>query len=395
MEYKPTIIFYIDVNNAFLSWTATEMLKEGYPIDIRNIPSIIGGDEEKRHGVVLAKSPVAKKYGVKTGEPIFQARNKCPNLEIYPLRRNIYQKYSNLLYEFYKKYTDKVARFSIDECCLDMTKYIMKNENPIIIAKEMSNKIKENFGFTVNIGISHNRLLAKMASDLEKPDKIHTLYSNEIKSKMWTLPVSELFMVGRKSLPKLYQLGIKTIGDLANYDKQRLIKRFGKYGRMIHEYANGIDNEEITYEEEKPKGVGNSVTLAKDCNNKEELERVLLKLTEESAGRLRKHNMLTKTINVQIKTKDFQVYSHQGKITSPTSSTKIIFEKVKQLLNEMYKGEYVRLLGVRLDGLIENDEVQISLFDTEKNEKLEKLDNVLDNLKEKYGNDKIKRAGDL
>ena len=204
------LIFHIDVNNAFLSWTAVDMLKNGAKLDIRTIPAIIGGDESQRHGVVLAKSNIAKQFGIKTGEPIYFARKKCPNLQVFASNHKMYRAYSDKLYELFKEYTNIIERFSIDECFLDMTNFIGKNESPLAIAKEISTRVKTEQGFTVNVGIAHNKLLAKMASDFEKPDKIHTLWNEEIKTKMWTLKVDELLMVGKKSIPKLEKMGIKT-----------------------------------------------------------------------------------------------------------------------------------------------------------------------------------------
>ena len=215
------VIFHIDVNNAFLSWTAVEMLKNGANIDIRNIPSIIGGDETKRHGVVLAKSNVAKQFGIKTGEPIYFARKKCPQIQVFESNYKMYREYSDKLYNLFKEYTDKIERFSIDECFIDMTDFIgnnSNNENILNIAKEIATRIKTEFKFTVNVGIANNKLLAKMASDFEKPDKIHTLWKEEIPIKMWPLNVGELLMVGKKSIPKLEKMWIKTIGDLARYE---------------------------------------------------------------------------------------------------------------------------------------------------------------------------------
>ena len=390
------LIFHIDVNNAFLSWTAVEMLKNGATIDIRTIPAIIGGDESKRHGVVLAKSNIAKQFGIKTGEPIYFARQKCPQIKVFESNHKMYREYSDRLYKLFQEYTDKIERFSIDECFLDMTNFIGKNEKPINIAKEISTRIKEEQKFTVNVGISQNKLLAKMASDFEKPDKIHTLWKEEIESKMWPLKVSELLMVGKKSIPKLERMGIKTIGDLAHSDKEKMYKVFGKFGKMIWEYANGIDNSEVNYKKEKPKGIGNSITLPYDCNNIEELNKILLNLTEQVTFRLRKEEMLANVVNVQIKDKFFRVYSHQRKMDSPTSSTKIIFAEAKKLLEELYsKGTQVRLVGVRVDDLIDEQDKQISLFENKQNEKQEKIDNALDKLKEKYGYDFIKRGTDI
>ncbi len=393
---KPNkIFFYVDVNNAFLSWTAVELLKAGYKTDIRTIPSIIAGDEELRHGIVLAKSPVAKELGIKTAEPIFQAKKKCPSLKIYQIQWDIYTKYSKLLYKYYRTYTDKVLPYSIDECCLDMTGCIMAGETPESLAKTMSTYIKETWGFTVNIGIAPNRLLAKMASDLEKPDKVHTLFLNEIESKMWPLPIEELYMCGKKSQEKLHMLGIKTIGDLAKYDEKVLSKRLGKLGTMLFEYANGIDDEELCYDEWKPKGIGNSTTLPKDSNDINKLEKVLLTLCEETTYRLRKEGMLANTVSVQLKTKEFVSTSHQGGLNSPTSSTKLIYQKAKELLREMYHNEYIRLVGIRVENLKDTKEGQISMFDTGKDEELEKLDLVIDNLKDRFGTSAIKRGGEL
>lgn len=390
------LIFHIDVNNAFLSWTAVEMLKNGVTIDIRTIPAIIGGDESKRHGVVLAKSNVAKQFGIKTGEPIYFARQKCPQIKVFESNHKMYREYSNRLYKLFQEYTDKIERFSIDECFLDMSEFIGKNENPIDIAKEISNRVKNELKFTVNVGIARNKLLAKMASDFEKPDKIHTLWNEEIPSKMWPLKVNELLMVGRKSIPKLEKMGIKTIGDLAHSDKEKIYKVFGKFGKMIWEYANGIDNSPVNYTQEKPKGIGNSITLPVDYSNIDEISKILLELTEQVTYRLRKEKMLANVVNVQLKDKDFRVYSHQRKMDSPTSSTKIIYSEVKKLVNELYKkGTLIRLVGVRVDNLIDEKDKQISLFEDEQNEKQEKIDNALDKLKDKYGYNFIKRGSDI
>jgi len=257
-------ILHVDVNNAFLSWTAVEMLKNGEGIDIRTIPSIIGGDEEKRKGIVLAKSTIAKKYGVKTAEPIYFAKQKCPNLKIFPSNYKLYTKYSDTLYLLLYEYTNKIERFSIDECFLDITNFIPKGKTDLQIAYEIQKRVKNELKFTVNIGVASNKLLAKMASDFEKPDKVHTLYKEEIYKKMWPLPISELFMVGKKSIPKLDRIGVKTIGDLANKKQEEMTKLFGKFGKLIWEYANGIDLSEVNQEVENPKCIGNSITLPED-----------------------------------------------------------------------------------------------------------------------------------
>lgn len=391
MERK---ILHVDVNNAFLSWTAVDMLKKGYTVDIRTIPSIIGGDEERRSGIVLAKSPIAKKFGIVTGEPIYFARKKCNKIEVFPCNFEIFNDYSNKLYKLLLEYTDIIERFSIDECFMDLTHYLngRKLED---IAKEINFRVEKELGFTVNVGISSNKLLAKMASDFEKPNKIHTLYEYEIEDKMWPLPVSELFMIGKKTVPKLYNLRIKTIGDLAKADKNFIIKRFGKFGLTMWNYANGIDDSEVNNKLELPKSIGNSVTLPNDMNSLEELNKIIIALSEQVSFRLRHYNLIASTVNVQLRTKDFVDHSHQKQLKYATSSTKEILETAKQVLYEMYKGDAIRLVGVRVDNLENKDEAQMSFFSYETEQKQEKIDYVLDELKIKYGYNSITRAGKL
>lgn len=388
-------ILHVDVNNAFLSWLAVYRLKSGESLDIRTIPAIIGGDEATRRGIVLAKSNKAKEFGIVTGEPIYQAKRKCPQIQVFQGDFKIYRQYSDALYKLLSEYTDKIERYSIDECFLDMTEYLMNDtlENK---AKEINKRVKQELGFTVNIGISNNKLLAKMASDFEKPDKIHTLYPSEIQEKMWNLPVSDLFMLGRKTVPKLSRMGIKTIGNLARRDRLELIKIFGKHGNLMWEYANGIDNSEVNYKYEKPKGIGNSVTLPMDVCSIEKLEKTLLELAEQVSYRLRKCNMVAKSVNVQLRTKDFEDMSHQGKLDVPTSSTKQIYAKAKTLLEQLYKkGTFIRLVGLRVDNLEDKEQRQLSLFENKDTEKLNKLDTIMDNLKEKYGYNSITFGGTI
>ena len=395
MQEKQRQILHVDVNNAFLSWTALDRLSQGEKIDIREIEAVIGGDETKRSGIVLAKSMKAKRKGVYTGETLYQARLKCSNLQVFKGDYNSYKKHSNDLYKILLQYTEKIERFSIDECFLDMTNYL-GNDTLLNKAYEINKRVKNELGFTVNVGVAHNKLLAKMASDFIKPDKVHTLFEEEIPTKMWTLPVSELFMLGKKTLPKLYNMNIKTIGDLAKQDKMLMIKKFGKHGLMMWEYSNGIDNTEVNYLEEKPKGIGNSVTLPQDICSEEEIQRVLLTLAEQVTYRLRRYNMYANVVNVQLRTKEFKDFSHQKRLMNPASNTKEIYGLAKELLNEMYKkGIFIRLVGLRVDNLVEKDEMQLSLFNNEEEEKQEKLDKVVDELKNKYGYSSITRAGKL
>lgn len=388
-------ILHVDVNNAFLSWTAVEMLKNGSKVDIREIPAIIGGDETKRSGIVLAKSMKAKECGIKTAETIYQARIKCPNIQIFQSDFKIYKKYSEELYNLLLQYTDKIERFSIDECFLDMTEYLMK-DTLLNKGKEINRRVKEELGFTVNVGVAHNKLLAKMASDFTKPDRVHTLFENEIKTKMWPLPVSELFMLGKKTVPKLYNMQIKTIGELAKCDQRLISKKFGKHGTQMWEYANGIDNSKVHYQKEKPKGIGNSITLPENAREIEKLEEILLALAEQVTYRLRKYDLLANTVSVQLRTKYFEDKSHQQKLLAPTSSTKEIYAKAKELLVQMFhKPMAIRLIGLRVDNLVEKENMQMSLFSTNENKKQENLDKVIDDLKNKYGYNTVTRAGKM
>ena len=388
-------ILHVDVNNAFLSWTALDMLKNGETLDIRTIPAVIGGDEKLRHGVVLAKSVLAKSAGVVTGEPLYQARKKCTTLRVFSSNFKVYREYSNRLYELLLEYTDKIERFSIDECFMDLSEYLC-GRKLIDIAYEIKRRVKDEIGFTVNVGVAHNKLLAKMASDFTKPDKVHTLFREEISEKMWKLPVGELFMLGKKTVPKLELLGIRTIGDLARYDYQWICYRFGKFGKMIWEYANGIDNSPVVSEEVAPKGIGNSVTLPRDYQSLEELSSVLSALSEQVSFRLRREGMYAETINVQLRTSDFKDFSHQKKLNRAICSTTEIYQEAKRILAEMYQKQKIRLIGLRVDHLTDQPIQQVSLFDTQKkDEKQEKLDKALDELKQKFGYESVMRASGM
>jgi len=381
---------HIDVNNAFLSWTAVEFLKNGFKEDIRLIPAVIGGDEAARHGVVLAKSNIAKQFGIKTGETIYQAKKKCPQIRIFPTKHNLYTKYSNDLYNILLTYTNKIERFSIDECFVDCSDFIKSRKDFLNLAIELNKRIKDELLFTVNIGLSDNKILAKMASDFEKPDKIHTLYKEEIKDKIWQLPIEELFMVGKKSSEKLRNIGINKIGDLAISNRKMLIKRFGKFGGVIWDNANGLNNEEVIFEQEDPKSIGNSITLPKDYDNIDDLNKELLSLVEKAGYRIRKAGLKAYTVGVQIKTNEFLKYSHQKTLNKPTSNTQEIYNTAKELLENLYNNQPVRLIGVKLDNLTDNEFSQISIFETPtKNKKNLKLDNVIDSIKDKYGYDSI------
>lgn len=410
MPAENTVIFHIDVNSAYLSWTAIEKLKNGSPVDLRAIPSIIGGDEKSRHGVVLAKSGPAKKFGIRTGEPVASALRKCPGLVMEPPDHRLYRQYSKAMFELLSDFTPDLEQVSIDECYLDFTPVSRFYPSPEAAAALMRDRIFDAFGFTVNVGISSVKVLAKMASDFEKPGKIHTLYPGEIREKMWPLPVSDLFMVGNRSAAALERLGLRTIGDLAQADPDFLVSHFKSHGRLIWQYANGIDPSPVVPEHPDAKGIGNSTTLALDVTSSEEAKKVLLSLTENVARRLEKAGQLAGTVTVEIKYFDFSKTSHQAPAFTPCCDLPSLYRLVCSLFDSLWDGRPVRLLGVRASRLsAADDPVQLSIFDlpsaavraeTEKEEaaaapspdKLKKLDAAMKDLRKKYGKDVIHRG---
>lgn len=388
---KERIIFHIDVNNAFLSWTAVKLLSEGYKTDIRNIPSIIGGDESQRKGIVLAKSPVAKKYGIKTAETIYTARKKCPALKVYPSEHNYYKTVSDKLFQYLQKYSPMMEQISIDECFLDMSNMNYLYDDLEQLAYTIKEDIKKTFKFTVNIGIANNKLCAKMASDFEKPDKVHTLYNDEVKNKLWPLPVNELYMVGSKSCEKLKAIGVKTIGQLAALDINFLKKKFGIFGITMWEYANGIDESEVYSGNRTNKCISTSETLPQDINDMETINKILLRQTEVVARSLRKQKQYAKTVAITIRNYDFINHSKQTKLECPTNNTETIYKTVISLFKLSWNGVKVRNIGVRLSDFTTTMEKQLSLFDKPIKED-DNIGEILDNIKDKYGDNIIMPA---
>lgn len=387
------IIFHVDVNNAFLSWSAIDMLKNGSKLDIRTIPSVVAGDEKKRHGVVVAKSFPAKKAGIKTGDPLYLARRKVDDLYVVNSKRDNYIKYSNAFYKILCKYTPVIERYSIDECFMDMTGMKMLYGDMEKLAYKIKDEIYNTLGFTVNIGIGNCKVCAKMASDFEKPNKVHTLYKNEIKEKMWPLDVDELFMVGKSSSTKLHELGINKIGDLACSNLNMLVKYFKSMGHMMYEYANGIDNSDVEKAEPKNKGISNSTTLPYDLYDLQSIKKVLRKLSQTVGIRLREEKKYATVVSVQLKNNNFFNYQHQKKLVNPVSSNEDIYEVSCEILKDMWKEDSIRLVGLRVSDFIDKTFEQVSLFEeTGKSNKREKIQNVIDKINKKYGNNTINNA---
>ena len=350
--------------------------------DIRNSYAVIGGDEETRRGIVLAKSTPAKKLGIVTGETLYSARKKCRVLKTYPMQYDFYKEMSNKLFELLKNYTSDIEVASIDECYLDYTSVKKLYGNELDFAKKIQKEIYEKLGFTVNIGIANNKLCAKMASDFTKPNKIHTLYDNEVKTKMWPLDVGDLFGIGKQTKIKLKKININTIEDLAKTDYTFLYKYFKNQAKQMIESANGINNQIVNSIPPENKGIGNEITLNHDIYNKEELYDKLLYLSEKVGLRLRNLNKYAYVVVVVVKDVYFKKYSHQIKLTNPINSTNEIYETSIKILNEMWRDIPVRLIGIRLDNLTSSFNYQASIFDDfNKKSKNEKLDKTIDNLK--------------
>lgn len=380
------IIFHIDVNNAFLSWTAIDLLNKGYNYDIRDIYAVIGGDEEVRKGIVLSKSVKAKSIGILTAETLYSARKKCPSLKVYKPDYDLYQKMSNKLFNLLLNYTDDIQVSSIDECYLDYGKIKNIYKDEVKFAYFLKDKIKNELGFTVNIGIANNKLCAKMASDFSKPDKIHTLYDYEIKEKMYPLDVKNLFGIGKMTALKLKSLKINTIGDLAKSDPYLLKKYFKNQALDMINLAQGKDNSEVDNSKIPPKGISNEITLLKDTDNKEELKKYLHELSKKLAERIKKENKYATTIAVILKDNKFRRFSHQKKLKNPTNIGIEISNVACTILDEVNILNKIRLIGIRLDNLVKDTNYQISMFEKPiDRKKEEKLEQTITILKNKYG----------
>jgi DNA polymerase-4 len=387
------LVFHVDVNSAFLSWEAAKRVFSGQE-DIRLIPSAIGGDREKRTGVILAKSIPAKKYGVKTGEPIGMALQKCPMLYLARPDFKLYEKCSKAFMDICKEYTPVVEKYSIDECFLDMSGTGTIYPDPIAVAYQIKDRIKNELGFTVNVGVGSNKLLAKIASDFEKPDKVHTLFIDEIEQKIWHLPVRELFSVGANTAQKLERACIYTIGELAKLDINILRSMVGvKFAEQLHNFANGIDDSPVLEAPEKAKGYSNSATLENDLTSFEDALKVILALTDVTAARMRADGARAYCIGVTVRGNDFRDRSHQKKLDFPTDITQEIFSVCRSLFSELWDRKTpIRLLGVSLTNVTDQDEMQMTLFDDDKREKSRAVDKTVDQIRNKFGAETIVRG---
>ena len=388
------VIFHIDVNSAFLSWEAVYRLTHrGGRLDLREVASAVGGDTALRHGIILAKSIPAKKYGIKTGETILEAQRKCPGIILVPPNYGLYEKCSAAFMQILREYSDVVEQYSVDEAFVDMTASCHLFGTPEETAGQIKDRIREELGFTVNIGISSNKLLAKMASDFQKPDRVHTLYPEEVPEKMWPLPVSELFFVGRATTQKLFSMGIKSIGELAAADPTWLRSILKKQGEIIWGFANGVDLSPVLAQAPANKGYGNSTTTPYDVTDMETAKRVLLALSETVGSRLRADGVQVEVVSVGIKYTDLSYMSHQKRLGASTNLTVEIYEAACELFADLWNGGPIRHLGVhtgRVQG--EGFARQLMLFDDTDYDKLAGVDETVDGLRERFGIDIVKRA---
>ena len=384
-----SIIMHIDVNSAFLSWTAAYEKQIGIDRDIRNVAAVIGGNEENRHGIVLAKSALAKKFGIQTGMSLMEARQLCPNLLVVPPDYKVYIRASKALREYLNSFTPDVQVFSIDECFLKFMD--LDREQALETAHKIRIGVCENFGYTVNVGISENKLLAKMAGDFKKPNMCHTCYPEEVKEKMWPLPVGDLFMVGRRTEVKLKDHGINTIGDLATADFNFLSYKLKSHGRLIYAYANGVDCS--TFKPSPPvKSVGNSSTLKFDVEDTETAHAIILSLVEMTAWRLREAGMTCRVVSISIKDRDFGYISRQKKLSFFTDSTTVIYRNICSLFDKNWDKRPIRQLGVCVSDMEEAKFQQMSIFKNRNDLNNEKLDKVIDKIRERYGESAVIRG---
>ena len=407
------IIFHIDVNSACLSWSALRELQNGSTQDLRTIPSIVGGDQETRHGIVVAKSIPAKVFGIQTAETVASAFQKCPTLVMVPPDHAYYRDMSQKLMRHLRSICDEIEQVSIDECYMSFEPIRGRFPSPEAAATYIKDSVYDTFGFTVHVGISDRKVLAKMASDFKKPNLVHTLYVSEIQKKLWPLPIASLHMCGKSSAKLLQKMGIRKIGDLARTDKAVVESWLKSHGGMLWNYANGIDDGQVVKEKPKAKGVGNSTTLANNAETEEEAYTVLKELAVSVSQRLKKHHFLAAQISTEIKYASFRSVSHQTTILTPTAEETEIYQCACQLFNELWDGEPIRLLGIRTTKLQDEEEpTQISLFDLgkyqeqekqeelrrekeeQKQKKLASLDDAIAKIKKRYGDNAIHKGAE-
>ena len=393
MEKK--VFFHVDVNSAYLSWEAVRRLKiDPKSQDIRQIPSVIGGDPNRRSGIVLAKSSPAKDFGIKTGENLCTAFRKCPHLKVYPADFDLYIECSKNMIGLLKEFSPDVYQYSIDEAFVDMTGMERLFGEPCFAADLIRHRMKEDLGFTVNVGVPDSMVLAKMAGDFSKPDKTHIMYRHEIQEKMWPLPINDLFFVGRKTSNKLKRLGVYTIGDLATLEEKFVYRHLKKQGLIIHRHANGLDGYDFFHIKQKDKSIGNSTTTSYDICDYENARHLILSLTETVCARLRHKKLKAGLVSIELVDMNFNRKSSQKKLVYKTDCVSKIYECACQIFLDIWDNVPIRHIGVSLAKVSKDDHMQLSLFEENKSKEI-LLYSAIDDIRDKYGEDSIKRAGFL
>ena len=393
MKTMKRIIFHIDQNCYFAS---VEMISRP---ELRNVPMAVAGDAKVRHGIILAKNEPAKKYGIKTAEAIWQAQAKCPDLVLVDAHHEKYEFYSKKLREMYSEYTDKVEPFGLDECWLDMTGIVSDYDEAEEVALEIRNRVKEEFKLTCSVGISFNKVFAKLGSDYKKPDATTVFTDMNWHEKIWPLPVSDLLFVGKHTADKLAKINVKTIGDLAKTDVEFINRYLGKNGVGLWEYANGLDDSPVAESGYKriPKSVGNSTTTAEDMTSDRQIERTLHMLSESVASRLRRHGLKGTVVQITVRDRDLGIYEKQGILYRATDDAKDIYQAARDLFKNSYDwNKGVRSIGVRCTKLVRSDSgEQLSLFaEAQKSERDERLNKAIDDINRRYGTGVIRSAAE-
>ena len=383
------VILHCDCNGFFAS------VECALNPELKNVPMAVGGNVEARHGIILAKNELAKKYNIQTAETIFSAKKKCPDLVIVPPRHDLYEEYSQRVNSIYFEYTDQVEKFGIDESWLDVTgsrKLFGSGED---IAATLRKRVREEIGITISVGVSFNKVFAKLGSDYQKPDATTVISRKNYKDIVYPLPVGDLLFVGKRTREALSKLHIQTIGDLAQSDENMIKKLLGKPGEMICRYARGEDDSPVDpHANDEVKSVGNGMTFKRDLCGEKDILCGISHLSESIAVRMRRKGVKCTVVQVTIKDPDLHSIQRQEKLDSPTNLAKDITNKAMEIIRRSWNMKNpIRMLTVTGGGIIpENGAEQISFFDEEKNPKRENLEKTIDAIRNKYGKDSVKNA---
>lgn len=383
------VILHSDMNNFYASVECAQNSS------LKGKPLAVLGDPEARHGIVLAKNYEAKKFNIQTGDTMWQAQKKCPEIVFVPPHYNLYMKYSKAAKEIYSEYTEKIEPYGLDENWLDVTQSRLIFGNGKEIADNLRKRIKSELGITASIGVSFNKIFAKLGSDLKKPDATTVINSTDFKEKIWPLPVSDLLYVGRSTCRKLKSKGINTIGELAGCSPEWLEKMFGKPGIKLWQSANGLDRSPVSDTGEKSiiKSVGNGMTTPRDIITDEDIKITLMILSESVSSRLREQGFVCQTVQIGVRDNEFYSYERQGKLDIPNRTAKSIFQKAYSLYNQNPSQKPIRSLTVRACSLIPMDFVQLSFFDdTAGLDRQESMESAVDELKNRFGKFVIQKA---